>query len=343
MTKHSLPILTAALAGLALSLTACPTPSTFTEDETFVGGVTVTAETLNLGYRSYVRHCYACHGLEGDGRGPSAPGLNPQPRDLRNAQFKFGWVTDGLPHDDDIMRLLQGGLHGTAMLAWQVPEPELIAIVGYIKTFSEPGMGWRDLEVGLGEKVTTPAEDSWEGREAEAVAEGNSLYHTTANCWKCHPAYSSREYIYEQAQIRGIGASFDENMYDSKLQEETYFYANGEAIDVLPPDYTFSRLRVSHGVEGIYKTIRGGLGGGIMPNHTTGYTEQDILAIAYYVDSLVKLGQTDPIGTLAQRTELRASLETPWEAPVEEEAEEGEGETEADSAEADSAEADSGE
>src|SRR6202040_1877296 len=37
----------------------------------------------------YRRHCLHCHGLSGDGRGHTAPWINPHPRDFRQGIFKF--------------------------------------------------------------------------------------------------------------------------------------------------------------------------------------------------------------------------------------------------------------
>ena len=37
----------------------------------------------------YRRHCAHCHGITGDGHGPTAPILNPYPRDYRPGMFKF--------------------------------------------------------------------------------------------------------------------------------------------------------------------------------------------------------------------------------------------------------------
>ena len=58
--------------------------------------------------------------------------------------------------------------------------------------------------------------------------------------------------------------------------------------------------------------------------------EEDILAIAYYVNSLVELGKNDSAGAHKLRDDLRASLATAWVAPVAEEDEDsGEPDTEA--------------
>src|SRR5947208_15073663 len=43
------------------------------------------------GQRLFVRHCSACHGVEGRGDGPAAPALQPPPADLtRIAQRRGG-------------------------------------------------------------------------------------------------------------------------------------------------------------------------------------------------------------------------------------------------------------
>src|SRR5262249_43560814 len=40
-------------------------------------------EDLKYGSEQYRRHCLHCHGVSGDGRGPTARWINPHPRDYR--------------------------------------------------------------------------------------------------------------------------------------------------------------------------------------------------------------------------------------------------------------------
>ena len=42
-----------------------------------------------MGSKHFRLHCLHCHGLTGDGRGPSGKWLNPHPRDYRQGLFKF--------------------------------------------------------------------------------------------------------------------------------------------------------------------------------------------------------------------------------------------------------------
>ncbi len=88
------------------------------------------------------RHCTRCHGIGGDGAGPSAVFLNPYPRDYRRGIFKFK-STSGLstpPTDADLKSTLKKGIPGTAMPSFQLlPDDELESLVHYAKYLSIRG------------------------------------------------------------------------------------------------------------------------------------------------------------------------------------------------------------
>jgi mono/diheme cytochrome c family protein len=94
--------------------------------------------TLKEGSRLYRQHCLHCHGLTGDGRGPTSKWVNPHPRDYRLGIFKFQSVDqeDGVtrpPRRDDLYRTLHEGVEGTAMQSYNMlPEDDLNALVSYI-------------------------------------------------------------------------------------------------------------------------------------------------------------------------------------------------------------------
>lgn len=89
----------------------------------------------------YREHCVHCHGIDGDGRGPTAAFLNPYPRDYRMGVFKFKSTPKGArPTHDDLRRLLVQGVAGTAMPSFALlPEGELEALVDYVKYLSMRG------------------------------------------------------------------------------------------------------------------------------------------------------------------------------------------------------------
>jgi mono/diheme cytochrome c family protein len=89
----------------------------------------------------YRRHCAHCHGISGDGQGPTAAILNPYPRDYRRGLFKFkSTYTAAQPTDEDLKRIIDNGIPGTAMPSFKLlPPDEVDALVEYVKYLSMRG------------------------------------------------------------------------------------------------------------------------------------------------------------------------------------------------------------
>lgn len=93
--------------------------------------------TLKNGSTVYRRHCMHCHGISGDGRGPTGPWVNPSPRDYRQGLFKFistaVSVSDRKPRRTDLRRTLERGIEGTSMPSFGLlPEEEKEALISYV-------------------------------------------------------------------------------------------------------------------------------------------------------------------------------------------------------------------
>ena len=95
----------------------------------------------------YREHCAQCHGVTGNGAGPTSAVLNPYPRDFRLGQFKFKSTPLRVPPtDDDLKRILVEGIPGTAMPSFRVlPDDELDALVDYVKYLTIRGETERKL------------------------------------------------------------------------------------------------------------------------------------------------------------------------------------------------------
>ncbi|GIW80769.1 MAG: hypothetical protein KatS3mg105_2576 [Gemmatales bacterium] len=94
-------------------------------------------DTLAEGSRLYRLHCLHCHGLTGNGRGPTAPWVNPHPRDYRPGIFKFtssGQIEQQRkPLRSDLVRTLRQGIEGTSMPSFGLlPDDEIEALVSYV-------------------------------------------------------------------------------------------------------------------------------------------------------------------------------------------------------------------
>jgi mono/diheme cytochrome c family protein len=89
-------------------------------DDEIIDTLQLKPEVLKKGSHYYRIHCLHCHGVTGNGRGPTSHWVNPHPRDYRQGLFKFqsSDQSDGRvrkPRRDDIVRTLRDGIEGTAM------------------------------------------------------------------------------------------------------------------------------------------------------------------------------------------------------------------------------------
>ncbi len=98
----------------------------------------VSAEVLNHGQKLFNRNCASCHGYDGGGAGPAARNLDPKPRDFRAAHFLYASAGEGeLPTDRELKATIRNGVTTRGMPAWGgLRDPDLDALVSYIKTFS---------------------------------------------------------------------------------------------------------------------------------------------------------------------------------------------------------------
>lgn len=87
-------------------------------------------------------HCVHCHGISGDGMGPTAAFLNPYPRDYRPGKFKFKSTEapSDMPTDADLAKVLEEGIPGTSMPSFRMLALEdRQALVEYVKYLSLRG------------------------------------------------------------------------------------------------------------------------------------------------------------------------------------------------------------
>lgn len=95
-------------------------------------------QSLRKGSELYRKHCMHCHGVSGDGRGPTGPWLHPHPRDYRKGEFKFisthlSVAATQKPRRDDLLRTLEKGIEGTSMPAFGLlPARELQLLTSYL-------------------------------------------------------------------------------------------------------------------------------------------------------------------------------------------------------------------
>lgn len=95
----------------------------------------------------YREHCAHCHGVTGDGAGPTAVFLNPYPRDYRRGTFKFkSTPRQSKPTHDDLKQILLKGIPDTAMPSFRtLPDNEIEALIHYVRYLSIRGEAERSI------------------------------------------------------------------------------------------------------------------------------------------------------------------------------------------------------
>ena len=170
----------------------------------------------------YREHCAHCHGVTGDGMGPTAAFLNPYPRDYRPGVFKFKSTERAdKPTHADLHRILRNGIAGTSMPSFALlSEPKIDALVEYVKYLSIRGetelaliRAFFELDDDaqgklpetrefLVDETLTPIAEKWKSAAAAqiavpdmpadidlaaSIAKGRELFYgDKANCVKCH-------------------------------------------------------------------------------------------------------------------------------------------------------------
>lgn len=275
-------LLLVSIAALFLS-TACVVEKSPFKESKILGGKEVKASTLNLGYTTYVEYCIQCHGMEGKGNGPAAKGLLPPPRDFTQGLYKFAWVPYGeLPHDEDFARIIRHGLKGTAMLPWDISDERLHAVTQFIKTFAP--QVWEGKDKTLGNKFELPADPFGDTYKHIAIEKGRKVFHVTAACTQCHRGYATKEEIAGWAKEANTTIDVGADYYQLKPQDGEYNYK------VLPPDFTYHNLRSITDVPSIVQRLMYGVTGSGMPGWKDVVTDEELWALAYYVQDLREVG-----------------------------------------------------
>ncbi|NQU25980.1 MAG: cytochrome c [Candidatus Nealsonbacteria bacterium] len=112
----------------------------------------------------YRQHCAACHGISGDGSGPTAAVQYPYPRDLRRGLYKYTSTDRGMKpflgdgrQMGDLERIVRNGIPATAMPRFdRLADAQIDALVEYVRYLSIRGEteAWLLQEVVVGDELS---------------------------------------------------------------------------------------------------------------------------------------------------------------------------------------------
>ena len=238
-------------------------------------------DAAHAGKPVYDKWCAGCHGVDGKGGGPAAAYMLPRPRDFTQALYQIRTTKSGsLPTDEDMMRVIDDGMPGTAMPGWRtsLSDQERRDLVAYLKTFS------RFFETDQPQLV----EFSNATRAgAETLEEGARMYQLM-ECFKCHGQSG-----------RGDGQS-------APTQEDN------NNFPIRPADLTEPWLfNGGAAVEDIFRRFRTGLDGTPMPSYSDVLdagvvTEDQLWALAHYVKSMG--GETPAVREVVRAERVEGAL-----------------------------------
>jgi mono/diheme cytochrome c family protein len=138
--------------------------------------VQILGSALQSGRNLYLRHCMHCHGVSGDGAGPTAQYFKVRPRDYRQGIIKFTSTKASVPRPsrEDLFRIIKLGVPGTYMPSFMLlPDDEVKLIGEYVRWLAMRGEMERKLNAWL---VTSYSQEAVD--EADSPAELQAEFDT---------------------------------------------------------------------------------------------------------------------------------------------------------------------
>lgn len=149
-------------------------------------------DKLELGKKVYFKRCVWCHGIEGEGDGPSADRLFTRPRNFIQGTFKIRTTDSGeLPMDANLIDTVKNGLPGSAMPAWGefLKKAEILAVVQFVKSLVQD-REFDDEDEEL--EIQAFGSNPWDtekpyhlGIPDDAIAQGKEIFNKN-KCFECH-------------------------------------------------------------------------------------------------------------------------------------------------------------
>lgn len=284
----------------------CGTP----ERPKLLGDDKISTAHLLYGRQVYMQRCVQCHGVTGDGQGPAAKWLSPQPRDYRRGKFKFtSSPYDSKPRRVDLIRTLRSGVPGTSMPAFNlVAAKDIEAVVDYVLVLTHRGEleflliaeaeGADEVEPDAVTDSIKLIQDQWKEADAspahilsaqpvftaEHVAAGKQAF-LTRGCSKCHGE-------------DGRGQTPENLRGDLKDAWEHPIRA---------ADLTSGFLHGGHHPDDIYLRIFNGISGTPMPSFKSVLAAEpdtfwNLVAYVLYVSNRRRVGEIPEAGTIPTPT-----------------------------------------
>jgi len=282
-------------------------------DDEFREALKLDDDTLRYGSRLYRVHCLHCHGVAGNGRGPTAPWVNPHPRDYRLGKFKFTSTKGGnerKPRRADLLRTLREGIEGTSMPSFGLlKEEELEGLVSYVIHLSIRGQ----LEFQVMKEILM---DDADLAEPEGVSKRMDEYMDASNensitgSWKAaqqedHVIAPETPYPSKEERKASVQRGFEKfrqqtgagciKCHTDYGRQSLLFYDDWGTIG-RPADLTTGVYRGGRRPIDLYWRIHSGINGSNMPNFSGSLSSKDIWDVVNFLQVLPYPGMREEYG-----------------------------------------------
>lgn len=278
---------------------AAPTVVADGESQAFVEQLQLQPAHLAKGSRLYKKHCLQCHGLTGDGRGPTGQWVYPFPRDFRQGIYKYVSSAGSAarkPTRADLHRVINVGIDRTSMPAFALlSEIEREQIVSYIIHLGLRGEVEYRTMLGIVSGSDDFADDfplevrsrlkialrQWVQADAETITSATmpTPEDPEARMTEAHFESVRRGQRLFAHQATGCVACH----VDYGRQSRYLYDAWGGSVR--PADLTEGAFRGGKTPLDLYHRIRGGIGASGMPATAT-LTESQVWDLVHFVQAL---------------------------------------------------------
>lgn len=286
-----------------------------------LGDESVSIDWLLQGQAVYQERCVQCHGVNGDGNGPTAASMYPRPRDYRLGIFKFTSTTYGSkPMREDLIHTVTNGIRGTSMPDFRlIPPDEIEAVVDYVIYLSRRGELEDKLAYLLGDAFLGVDSDEITDQMISEVIEDEDPVGIVVDSWERAAASQvlpmTPEPVFTPEHVARGRLAFLEggtscfNCHGTDGRGQTRENLRGERLDTWgnitrAADLTSGMLHGGRRPIDIYRRIYAGINGTPMPAYANNFRDTpdkiwDLVAYVMYLSDRRRVGEASAPGPLA--------------------------------------------
>jgi mono/diheme cytochrome c family protein len=278
-------------------------------------------ETLARGSALYRHQCLHCHGLTGDGRGPTAPWVNPHPRDYRQGRFKFTSSNqqegERKPRREDLLRTLREGIEGTSMPSFRLlSDNDLEALASYVIHLSLRGqteflviqtaLSADGLDQSLDETVMAflgLVTGQWQAAQEPKAILPTGSYSNPANDQEMRESVRRGFDLFVRAKAEGDKKSAGCLGCHTDFGRQSAYKYDAWGTIVRPVDLTTGIYRGGRRPIDLYWRISGGINGVTMPASKENLEPKDIWDLVNFLQVLPYRAMRENYGIILESNE----------------------------------------